>query len=248
MKFKQAAALLDKIPHISRHSAQILYDFLLSEKPKDCLELGFAHGASSGYIAAALDELGAGTLTSVDLAGSADFEPTIETTLERLGLNSRVKIKREVNSYNWFLKKQIETQTEDGVCKPCYDFIFIDGAKNWTIDGLAFFLSDKLLRPGGWILFDDYSWRYADAMARGKTRSDGVTNRELSDDQIAEANIAAVFNLLVAQHPAYDELKVQDNSWAWAHKISGTTSAGASRVHHERKSLLRSRLKRWRAG
>ena len=53
MKFKQAAALLDNVPHISRHSARILYDFLLSEKPTDCLELGFAHGASSGYIAAA---------------------------------------------------------------------------------------------------------------------------------------------------------------------------------------------------
>ena len=58
-----------------------------------------------------------------------------------------MQIVREVNSYNWFLKKQIEAQTKDGICEPCYDFIFIDGAKNWTIDGLAFFLADKLLRP-----------------------------------------------------------------------------------------------------
>ncbi|MES1946585.1 hypothetical protein C84B14_04534 [Salinisphaera sp. C84B14] len=248
MKFKQAASLLDKVPHISRHSARILYDFLLTEKPRDCLELGFAHGASSGYIAAALDEIGAGTLTSVDLESSAEFETTIEHTLERLGLGARVEIVREVNSYNWFLKKQIEAQTKDGICEPCYDFIFIDGAKNWTIDGLAFFLADKLLRPGGWILFDDYGWRYADAIERGKTRSDGVTNRELSADQIAEANIAAVFNLLVAQHPAYGDLKVQDESWAWAHKSGNLPGPGrAQAVRRERKSLLRSRLQRWRA-
>ncbi|MES1941151.1 hypothetical protein T5B8_12973 [Salinisphaera sp. T5B8] len=248
MKFKQAAALLDNVPHISRHSARILYDFLLSEKPTDCLELGFAHGASSGYIAAALDELGTGALTSVDLESSAEFETTIEKTLDRLNLTSYVRIVREVNSYNWFLKKQIEAQTQNGVCVPCYDFIFIDGAKNWTIDGLAFFLADKLLRPGGWILLDDYGWRYADAIERGKTRSDGVTNRDLSEDQIAEPNIAAIFNLLVAQHPCYTDLKVQDQSWAWARKLAETPAqAGAKTVRYERKSLLRSRIQRWRA-
>src|SRR5699024_7147399 len=114
------------------------------------------------------DENGRGRLASVDIEASRDFTPTIEDTLEQLGLSARVDIYREVNSYNWFLKKTIEAQTRDGVCAPCYDFVFIDGSKNFTIDGMAFFLADKLLREGGWILFDDYDWRYADALARGK--------------------------------------------------------------------------------
>lgn len=249
MKFRQAADILADIPHISRHSARVLYDFLLTEKPRDCLELGFAHGASSGYIAAALDELGAGSLTSVDLDASREFHITIEQTLQRLGLTSYVQVHRETNSYNWFLKKQIEAQTSDGVCTPCYDFVFIDGAKNWTIDGFAFFLADKLLRPGGWILFDDYDWRYADALKRGKEQADGVTARQLSDDQIEQPNIATVFNLLVAQHPTYTDFKVQDRSWAWARKSDGTHENGTTRaIRHERKSTLRSRIQRWRAG
>lgn len=242
MKFNDAAKTLHGIPHISRHSARVLYDFIRAEQPADCLELGFAHGASSGYIAAALAANGQGHLTSVDLEASLDFHTTIEQTLAKLELASRVTVRRELNSYNWFLKKQIEAQTEDGVCTPCYDFVFIDGSKNWTIDGLAFFLADKLLRPGGWILFDDYSWRYADAIERGKALSDGVVARDLSPDQIDEPNVAAIFHLLVAQHPDYSEFQVQDESWAWAHKVTGDRM-----VRKTGKSVLGSRLARWKS-
>lgn len=245
MNFRKTAEQLDGIPHISRYSARILHDFLLTERPAECIELGFAHGAGSGYIAAALHEIGRGHLTCVDLESSQDFNPTIEKTLDQLGLSDWVSIHREVNSYNWFLKKKIEQQTHDGVCTPCYDFVFIDGSKNWTIDGMAFFLADKLLRPGGWILFDDYDWRYADAIERGKTQSDGVTNRALSADQIDEANVAAIFNLLVAQHPNYSDFCVQGTSWAWARKHRA--AEGDQRViRHERKSVIRSGLARWR--
>lgn len=242
MKFNKTARLLEGIPHISKHSARGLYDFILTETPQKCLELGFAHGASSGYIAAALDELGHGHLTSVDIEASADFMPRMEDTIQKIGLAERVSIFREKNSYTWFLKKKIEEQTRDGQCVPCYDFIFIDGSKNWTIDGLAFFLADKLLRANGWILFDDYDWRYADAAARGKDTADGITLRSLPDDQIEQPNIRAIFELLVTQHPSYSNFQVQDNSWAWAQKTSGP-----GRIRHTRKSTVGSRLARWKA-
>ncbi|ROO29635.1 class I SAM-dependent methyltransferase [Salinisphaera orenii] len=241
MKFSNAATRLKGIPHISRHSARILYDFILTEQPRDCIELGFAHGAGSGYMAAALDELGRGHLTCVDIERSRTFDPTIEQTLEGLGLASFVSIHREVNSYNWFLKKAVEQQIRDGRCEPCYDFVFIDGSKNWTIDGMAFFLADKLLREGGWILFDDYAWRYADALERGKSATDGVSIRELSADQIEQPNVAAIFDLLVATHPGYGNFRVQDNTWAWAQK----TADGERSVRQESKSRLRSGLRRW---
>jgi len=248
MKFRDAAAVLDGVPHISRHSARILYDFVRSQQPAACLELGFAHGASSGYIAAALDENGRGQLTSVDIEASRHFTPTIEQTFERLDLAALVDVHREVNSYNWFLKKAIEAQTRDGVCTPCYDFVFIDGSKNFTIDGMAFFLADKLLRHGGWVLFDDYDWRYADAQARGKDSSDGISSRSLSQDQIDEPNVATIFELLVAQHPDYVDCRVQDRSWAWARKQAADGGDGPrAAIRHTRKSRLASRLGYWKS-
>lgn len=218
MRFEEIAALLEGVPYIKPERARRLYDFVIEQGPRECLELGFAHGASSCYVAAALEARGAGRLTSVDILDSAGRRPPIETLLARSGLAHRVRAEREVNSYNWFLKKRIVERTCDGHCEPLYDFCFIDGAKNWTVDGFAFFLVDKLLRPGGWILFDDMSWTYAGAEAAGKPVTDGIVHRELSGDQLAEPNVALVFDYLVAQHPGYDRLRRDDASWAWARK------------------------------
>jgi len=169
-------------------------------------------------MAAACDELGAGTITSVDLASSKDLRPNLENLLEDTGLARYCEIHREQNSYTWFLKKEIERNTHDYICNPVYDFCFIDGPKNWTIDGLAFFLVDKLLRQDGWILFDDYRWVYS---TYSKELLDGITIRELSSDQASTPNIEAVFQLLVMQHPSYSRFEI-DEDWAWAQKVKAS--------------------------
>ena len=191
----------------------------MREKPRSCLELGHAHGVSSAYIAAALDEIG-GHLDTVDLLPAAENVPNLETLLEKMRLSHRVTIHREVNSYTWFLKKKIAHQSANGKCEPCYDFCFIDGAKNWTIDGLAFFLVDKLLSPGGWILFDDYAFTYEKYLRR-KEVMDGITIRALGPDERAEPHVQQIYQLLVRQHPAYSNFELQDNWWAWAQKVAG---------------------------
>jgi hypothetical protein len=43
---------------------------------------------------------------------------------------------------------------------PIYDFCYIDGGHSWDVSGFGFFLVEKLVRPGGWLLFDDLDWTY----------------------------------------------------------------------------------------
>ena len=218
MTFEQALKHLKGIPHIGEAQAFELYHFILREKPRSCLELGHAHGASSAYIAAALDEID-GRLDTVDLLSAADRTPNLESLLETMRLTHLVTVYREVNSYTWFLKKRIEGQTTAGQCRPCYDFCFFDGAKNWTIDGMAFFLVDKLLKENGWLLFDDYSWTYEEYLKR-RDVLDGITIRELGLDERAEPHIERIFRLLVRQHPGYSNFILQSNWWAWAQKVA----------------------------
>ena len=149
MKFKDIASIVKGIPYTQEERGRKLYDHIIKNKPLNCLELGFAHGVASCYIAAALQENGQGSLTSVDLMSSTALEPNIELMLKKSGLESIVKVHREENSYTWFLKKIIQAQTKDYNCTPVYDLCFIDGPKNWTIDGFAFFLVDKLLKENG---------------------------------------------------------------------------------------------------
>lgn len=229
MTFDEVRDAVEGVPYLGEDEGWELYQFVLNHRPEAALELGHAHGVSSVYLAAAMEEAGTGALDTVDLEAAAGREPNLEALLERTGLGPRVNIHREPNSYTWFLKKKIEECTDAaGVCAPCYDFAFIDGAKNWTIDGLAFFLVDKLLRPGGWILFDDYKWSYG--KHEGREVSDGITIRSLSDAERTEPHVERIFRLLVMQHPAYANFEVQDDWWAWAQKAEGERTLKSTRM------------------
>ena len=67
MKFKKVESLLKGIPYTHPERGEYLYDFIINKQPQNCLELGFAHGVDSCYMAAALDEIGKGELTCIDL-------------------------------------------------------------------------------------------------------------------------------------------------------------------------------------
>jgi predicted O-methyltransferase YrrM len=178
------------------------------------LELGTAHGASAAYVAAALQENGKGRLVTVDRAG-AGYEP--RALLAELGLLDYVDlVVREDSSYDWYLKEQIEQRSDaDGNCDPVFDFCYLDGAHNWTIDGLAVFLVEKLLRPGAWLLLDDLEWSY------GSSPSGAPEPFPLSEPERREAHMRAVFDLLVRQHPSFTQFRVEDGNWGWAQKAPG---------------------------
>jgi predicted O-methyltransferase YrrM len=182
---------------------QELYDFLREKQPDSCLELGFARGVSSLYIGAALEANGKGHLTSVDREKAKTLVPSATDLVARAGLGHRIELVHEATTYNWYLYRRIHEQTRDGRCEPYLDFCFIDGAHTWVDDGLAFFLVNKLLRPGGWLLFDDLPWR---------TSSQHVPPAEREVAQVQQ-----VFDLLVMQHPTYDHFET-DGRWAWARK------------------------------
>ena len=216
MKFPEIARQLKGIPYTHTEMGRCLYDHILRVRPNRCLELGFAHGVASCYMAAAFDELNSGAVVSVDLGDSVRSEPNLEGLLVQTGLEKYVEIHREKNSYTWFLKKEIEKNSRNYVCTPVYDFCFIDGPKNWTIDGFAFFLVDKLLKNSGWVIFDDYRWKYSEY---SKDFLDGISIRGMSQDQAEVPNIEFVFQLLVMQHPDYGSFVI-DEDWAWAQKGS----------------------------
>ena len=163
-------------------------------------------------MAASLEEFEGGHLTSVDLLNSEERTPNLESLLKKAGLEKYVTIQREVNTYNWFLNRKIDEQTKGYQCEPIYDFCFIDGPKNWSVDGLAFFLVDKLLKPNGWIMFDDYAWSYGDhAKKHGEgVMTSGVDTRTLAILRNHFLILKEVFNKLVMQHENYSNFKVED--------------------------------------
>ena len=231
MKFSDVNSKISNIPYISRNNAEFLYDLICAERLESILELGVAHGTATCYMAAALNAQGRGLIKAVDLV-NASYNPSAEEQLTELGLDSLVEIVRMESSYTWFLHDEIVRNTVHGVCTPQYDLCLIDGPKNWTIDGAAFFLGDKLLKDGGYLIFDDYSWTYSQANKTRKS-TDGITHRSLSKAELETPHIRDIFNYLVMQHPSYSEFQIIDNEWAVARKWAGATKNIRYITRHE---------------
>ena len=67
MKFETVNAAMKTQPWgITEEQGRLIYDFILRTKPVEILELGTGVGTSACYMAAALDELGAGRITTID--------------------------------------------------------------------------------------------------------------------------------------------------------------------------------------
>jgi predicted O-methyltransferase YrrM len=225
----------------------VLYQHIREKRPEDVLELGTARGGSAVFIAAALEANGAGRLTSVDSTRWQWLDPTPGEVLEKAGLSRRVTLDKRFSTYTWFLKAEIEKRLDAaGSVRPEYDFIFLDGSKNWSADGLAVVLAERLLRPGGWLLLDDLGWNYE---KHCKTpRHYEIEIARLSDEERTQPHLRAVFDLLVRTNPAFDQFVIQDHWWGWARKsprMSRRTTGGVLSGRNEARGA-RARLRQVR--
>jgi predicted O-methyltransferase YrrM len=234
MDFDTISSKIAGIPHMSSSQGRVIYDHLRQTGAARVLELGTAHGVSASYMGAAVEANGGGCVDTIDsIYGARHQDPSAAQTVAKAGLGAVVnRIELEYSSYNWWLMKQIAAQSDEaGNCEPVYDFCYIDGAHNFTVDGLAFFLVDKLLKPGGWLLLDDLMWTYASS----NWESANVGELPLSEEEKHSPQIMPLFELLVQQHPDYAEFKVQDDNWGWAKKMP---SAMARTLTVERSETL----------
>jgi predicted O-methyltransferase YrrM len=105
-----------------------------------------------------------------------------------------------------------------GNCEPAYDFVYLDGAKSLTIDGVSVLFIERLLRPGGWLLLDDLDWSFGSNPKVAQT--EGV-HYALSPAEREEPHVRAVFELIVKTLPSMTNLRLEDGRWGWAQKAPG---------------------------
>jgi hypothetical protein len=145
---------------------------------------------------------------SVDHESGHEWRPNARELVKRAGFERIVELHVDPISYTWHLKRNLARYSEEP-----FDFVFIDGAHNWDTDGFAFFLVDRVLKPGGWVLFDDLNWTYASSPAL----SDSPLVRDMSEEAKLTPQIRDVWEMLVLPHPAYGHF-LEDNGWGWAQK------------------------------
>ena len=247
MEFEQVAAAVAGIPFMTPVLGRRVYDHVRETRPLEVLELGTAHGVSAAYIAAALEANGSGHVTTVDHAG-ADYDPAPAEVLARAGVADRVRIVREHSSYNWFLKQEVQAASDAaGNCQPRYDFCYLDGSKNFNIDGLAVVLIEKLLKPEGWLLMDDLEWTY-EHNPWIVPHDDGRPLGPMSASERTEPHLLAVFELIVKQHPSFTRFIREDAWYGWAQKRPGAARSYEVASSRPLGALIAAELRRrrWR--
>ena len=223
MKIKEVTEVVDGIPHMTVAEAETITNLIVENKFQNILELGFRFGVSTCYMAAALHEQGAGNITTIDLADAKMDSPNVEVLLRRLDLTDYVTVHYEPKSYIWRLMKLIEEHPE-----PVFDFCYLDGAHDWYTDGFAFFLVDKLLKPGGMIVLDDLDWTFGGS----KSLKDSDRVQAMPEEERNTQQIRKVYELLVKTHPNYGDFK-EDGHWAFATKKEVGSAAGQKIVEKE---------------
>lgn len=199
--------------------AEQLFAWVAEHRPTDVLELGFAHGVSTVTIAAALEGNGGGRITGSDNRSALERDPSAQSLLDRAGLAHRAELHYDDTSYTWFLQRRLREQSTTGSIVPCYDLVFLDGAHTWDADALAYLLSWKLLRPGGWLLLDDLGWTPDDEYP------------DLPASQKGFSHVTEVYELLALTDPQVEEVRA-DDQWAWIRK-SQTGEATVRTVHKQ---------------
>ena len=164
-------------------------------KTTDCqviAEIGVYMGATSTEFAKFLN--GRGELHLFDFE---DNVLEVTCRLNEMGYHNVIghgNSRKIMDSYNWSLMKMIQAHKE-----PVFDYVFVDGAHSWAVDALAFFLTDKLLKPGGYIDFDDYDWTFKDFCFP-------PFRKMYTREQIETPQVGLLIDLLVKRDPHYTEV------------------------------------------
>jgi predicted O-methyltransferase YrrM len=165
----------------------------IGEKPMVIAEVGIGKGATATKIAELMN--GKGELYLFDFNERVE---RVGSLLRSLGYQNVVThgfTRALWDSYNWPLMKLIEAHKE-----PIFDFVSLDGTHTWLHDGLAFFLIDRLLKVGGYLDFNDYSWSYEWS---AKYHNRPLNLDRMTEEQARTKQVKCVVDLLVKRDPRY---------------------------------------------
>jgi predicted O-methyltransferase YrrM len=219
-------ARIGDIPYPRLRQGRRLYDFITANHMSVGLELGFMHGGNTTYLAGAIQELGCGRLTAIDLAASRERVPNIDHLLGATGLSEWVQVYYEPTSYNSRLMRLLEEGRYE-----TFDFCYISAGRTWYEVALAFCLVEKLLKSGGWVVFNDLHYNFRQCKSRAESAV-----KQLPEYEQSVPHVERVFELLAEANPYFGCYR-RLGRLGFAQKQRAIWSE-EQRVHHDKEMAL----------
>ncbi len=148
----------DRVSHIDRSTGELLQRAIRDVTPTVSLEIGLAYGVSTLFICDAIQQLPQpGTHIVLDPFQNGKWRGIGLRNLREAGLESLVEFHDTPSEL--FLPQLVAAGRQ-------VDFAFIDGLHRFDQAFVEFFYVNRLLRPGGIVLFDDAERRSVNRVLR----------------------------------------------------------------------------------
>ncbi len=219
-KFEEVTEKYSEVKWMDAKRAGYIRDFIKNNNIDNILEIGFLNGKSSAYFGAIQEDRGQGSVTTIDLEGARDLKPNIFDLISELKIEHRVKPIFTHRSFTWELARMIASEP-----RPQFDFCYLDAGKTWDTEGFGFFLADMLLKPGGFILFDDIYWSLEDS---DQYKNSPETYAHYDKDEIQSQSIKLIWEKMVP-HLGYAQIGlIEQFQWGLAQKPMQAAGAGVA--------------------
>lgn len=178
---------------------------ILGERPAPVIaEVGIGIGATSIALCKLLDHRGEVWFfdfedrvseLAVDLRGAG------YANIQVLG-NSRATY----DSYSWTLAMLLRRRRAAQSAE-LFDFIYLDGAHVCHHDTLATVCAKALLKPGGYLLMDDYDWSIATSPTMRPSVNPAI-RQHYTEQQIELSHVEMVCSLLLDADPQFEPVPI----------------------------------------
>jgi SAM-dependent methyltransferase len=183
----------------SEDAIALLRNVLGSRPDPAVAEIGVGVGATTAELAKLLNNRGELHLF--------DFEDTLSELLNELKESGFSNIvphpngRKTFESYNWNLAKMLR-EMRQAQQSGIFDLVYLDGDHTYHHDAPAALTLKELLKPGGYLLFDDYKWTIA-ASQTANPKVNKSTASNYSEEQINEPHIALICELFFDHDPKF---------------------------------------------
>jgi predicted O-methyltransferase YrrM len=195
---------------MQEEQALTLREVIVKNDLSNLLELGTFYGKGSAYMAAILEDLGRGTLVTLDRNSTLRLKPNVHDILRGLNLDHRVTVHKHPRSSTITLMEMLE---EEPARK--FDFCYFDAGHVWDVTGFMFMLVDLMLVPGAWVVFDDLDWTLAKHWAKNPKSRQAYP--EYSDEEGRIPQVRKVFEIL-PRKLGYINISEPHPGWGLAQK------------------------------
>ena len=188
----------DRVSHVTRSTGELLQRAVQDVRPSVSLEIGLAYGVSTLFICDALQALPhPGVHIVLDPYQHGKWRGLGLKHLRDAGFENLVEFHEEPSEL--FLPKLVASGQR-------IDFAFIDGLHRFEQAFVEFYYINRLLRPGGVVLFDDAARRSVNRVIRYALTLPAYEVYATTEPRPQRRSPAGAIRLHLAQSPAVKRL------------------------------------------